>query len=56
MVFGPKYLLQVLDPRYWSYVVLDHGIERGLKLYKEKEIIRPMCKCASDEYMMKCES
>jgi len=30
----------VLGPRYWFYMVLDHGIERSLNLYKEK-IIRP---------------
>ena len=36
-------------------MVLDHGIERGLNLYKENKIIRPKGKCASDEYVMKCE-
>ena len=48
-------LTQLLRPRYWSYVVLGHGIERGLNLYKEKKIIRPKGKCASDEYLMKYE-
>ena len=36
-------------------MVLVHGIERGLNLCKEKKIIRPKCKYASDEYLMKCE-
>jgi len=35
-------------------MVLDHGIERSLNLYKEK-IIRPRGRRASDEYLMKCE-
>jgi len=52
---GPWYSVRGIHPRYHSYVVLDHGIKRGLNLYKEKKIIRPKCKCASDEYMMKCE-
>ena len=61
--FFPWYLVrgidpwpQVLGPRYWSYVVLDHGIERGLNLYKEDKIIRPRGeKGESIEYLMKCE-
>ena len=38
----------VLGPSYWFKMVLDHGIERSLNLYKEK-IIRP--RGASEEVM-----
>ena len=40
---GPRYLIQSVDPRYWFYMVFDHGIEKILNLYKEK-IIRPRMK------------
>ena len=50
---------EVLTPGIGSKVSvlrgLEHGIERGLNLYKEKNIIRPKGKCENNEYLMKCE-
>ena len=44
----------VLSWWYWFGMVLDHGIEQSLRLYKEKKIIRQMLG-ESLEYLMKDE-